>query len=478
VRNTTLAAVLLALLTFPAAAGAQEDEERTPCAATLTVGECFRYEIGEFATDEEVEKVDEETTKATTGAQTASEAVSTAVRDFLPRVGAALILPGVDEDRTGLALRLNRYLGPLSAQIGLDLNKPALYAPLVDSIPESIRAASKERLEGDLEDQDDVTFTLALNLEAWGFGRNLGQYRTEVSDLVTELVEVPDSLTQRLFAELSTTVLLRADAARLRERQSEPECARNLRVDELPLSCFRATFADSLREVLRNTAIPYQEIARIRTRGLRAPAFAALAQLLNNQRQLNGSIKYRHRDDLVGANELTFNGRLEFGGYSLHSLRKDCGGTLTASCLVSTMTEARIRRLSEGGRWWLSADGTWRDEHELALTTDSVAIQEPETFELKLQGGYGRYFGSLREEGTRRPRIDVEVGYVLQREDDVRVRNDRATATLSYTHPFSSTSAGVFGVRWASEPEFLGDVDRNISATLGLTYKLVKDDEK
>jgi hypothetical protein len=385
-RNATLVAVL-ALLALPAAARAQEDEERPLCSTALTVDACFRYEIGELAENEGVEQVDEETTKATTGAQTANEAVSTAIRDFLPRVGAALILPGIDEDRKGLALRLNRYLGPLSAQIGLDLNEPALYAPLVDSIPESIRAASKERLQGELEDQDDVTFTLALNLETGGFGRNLGQYRSEVSNLVTELVAVPDSLRQGLFDALSTTVLLRANAARLRERQSDPECAGDLRVDQLPLTCFRATFADSLRTMMRNTALPYLEIGRVRAAALRAPAFAALAQLLNNQRQLNGSIKYRHRDDLVGPNELTVNGRLELGGYSLNSLRRDCGGTLTARCLVNTMTEERIRSLSDGGRWWASVDGVWRDEHDLALTADSVSILEPEAFELKLQGG-------------------------------------------------------------------------------------------
>jgi hypothetical protein len=466
-----LAAAALAAGVLAGHAAAQGAAPR--CQGTFTVEQCFRFELGEFSG---TEAVSEEVQKATTGAQTANEAVTTAVRDFLPRVGAALLLPGVDEDRTGLALRLNRRLGPVSGQIGVDLNDPVLFAPLVDSIPESIRAASKERLEAELEDQDDVTLSVAFNLESAGWGRSFAPHRGEISNLVRDLTAVPASLQQALFNAIPSAMIVAMEEARLEEKKSLPACDANLQVSEVQLLCLRETFADSVRDVLRGLAVPYREISERRAAALGTPAFAAIAQLLNNQPQINGTVKYRHRDDLVGPNELTFTGRWEMGRYNLNWLRGQCRGSITAACLVNEMTEENLQGLSRGARGWVSVDGTWRDEHELVLAADSVDIREAGAWEVKFQAGYGQYFGAMREEGTRRPRIDFDVGYVLSRED--LLRNDRATASLSYTHPFSSTSAGVFGVRWASKPEFLGDVDRNLSATLGLTYKLVNDDDK
>jgi hypothetical protein len=469
VRRWLLGACAAAACLWAGGAAAQEEPELT-CAGTLTVAECFRAMLGEY-TEGQGEAVDDEVTRATTGAQAETDAVSTAVRDFLPRVAGALLLPGVDEDRKGLSLRLNRQLGAVSLQLGADLNDPTLYGALVEGIPESIRAASTERLESQLEDQDDVTLSVALNLEGTEVGRSLGPHRNEVSRLVSDLADVPEALQADAFATLPRTLILGFAGARLPEKQSEPACAADLRADQVALDCLRPSYADSLRAALSARATANLAIGQRRAAALQAPAFVAIAQLLNNQPQLNGTFTYHHRDDLVGPDEWSFTLRGEMGRYNLNWLRGRCGAGLTADCLLREMTPERLDALAQGARAWFSAEGSLREAYDLALAADSVNLHLDEALELTFKGGYGQYFGRLSEDGTRRPRVDVEVGYVLQRDD--AAHNSRATASLSYTHPFSSTAAGVFGVRWANEAEFLDDVDRNLTATLGVTYKLV-----
>jgi hypothetical protein len=55
-----------------------------------------------------------------------------------------------------------------------------------------------------------------------------------------------------------------------------------------------------------------------------------------------------------------------------------------------------------------------------------------------------------------------------------QLRSNCLVAKTAYTQPLMDALGMVFGVVWANKPEFLDDVQRNPSATIGLTYKLVE----
>ena len=47
------------------------------------------------------------------------------------------------------------------------------------------------------------------------------------------------------------------------------------------------------------------------------------------------------------------------------------------------------------------------------------------------------------------------------------MRNDRFVATATYTFNLAS-----FSLVWANKPEYLGEVDKELSARVGLKFKL------
>ena len=80
--------------------------------------------------------------------------------------------------------------------------------------------------------------------------------------------------------------------------------------------------------------------------------------------------------------------------------------------------------------------------------------------------GYGAYVGIA----DRKVRADVELRY--RRSDNQSVREDRTTATATLTQKLNDQSNATLSIKWASKPEFLGDVDHQWRANLGYSYKI------
>ncbi len=461
-----IAAALVAI-SAPPALGAQAGPT---CPDTVTVGQCLRLSMGEG-------EVGEKTTRATTGADLVSGSVSSAIRDFLPRVAGAVLAPGLEADRGALALRINQRLGFATGQLGVELNEPVLYTPLVDAIPQSLRTASTERLEKELDDQDDVSATFALNLENRRLGRAFAPHRAWAGALVSQIAG--DAGVTNVF-DLGAVNNLDFAGKKRPERRSDEEC-RNANAAQVHLGCFLPAFADSVRQAVRSEAQALLARRELRRAAVAEAGLDAIAMLLNNQPQLNATASYRYRDDLVGPDELKASFRYEHGLVNLNWLRgrlrnrQACQGSET-QCFTRLVNDPRTRdAIARAARLWGEVDLSFRSEYDFISPVDSVALTEERATELRLAAGYGQYFGRL-EDGTRRPRIDVDASFHRQLEGSSRT--DRAVGKIAYTQPISDALAGVFGVTWANKPEYLGDVQRKLTGTLGLTYKLVQPDDK
>lgn len=450
-------------LGIPLAAAPLYGQNGNPCPAFATLNRCF----ADYLDAQSPGAVAELTAKATTGPQVTLPEAETAIRDFLPRVVGALIAPGLEEDREALSFRFNQALGPLTGQFGVELHKPSLHGPLADTLGDGAGA-----IEKGLEDVDDIGFTVALNLESRTIGRRFGPHRNELSAALRELLPTPDVPTEAAFDAIENLLPLMQNAI-LPEQRANETCRASNEANR-PLSCFRPTFADSLRYVLQRGGVALRALRAQRRAALENLGIAGFAQLLGNQPQLNFTFGHRMRADVVGPDEWMGAVRFEWGFRDLNWLRRRCGGGgLTADCITEHLNSRQTREaISRAERLVAELEVTHRPEHDINLATPALSLLEEASTEVQGSVTYGRYFGDVAS-GTRRPRMDASVSFEYQLAGDGR--NDRLLGQVSYTHPVSETLAGVFGLALANKPEFLSEDARQLLATLGFTYKLVGD---
>jgi hypothetical protein len=469
-----------------------EAQSSTRCRSTETLEECYTRILDAATTGRagavvrsESAEIEREVTKSTVGPQTETEALSSAVRDFLPPIAAALLTPGLEADRAALTLRANRTFPFGTVQLGAEFPEPEIFAPLLQAVPQASRDAVRERLEAELDDQDDVSGSVSLNLENRWFGRSLRSHASYVSDALQALLPTFTSVERAVFDSAHRAVTRAAAANIDPARAADPRCrATDLGPSERQFDCFRPAF-QALINIAYESAVEAMVARQARRLNvLDYLKISALSMLVNNQPQLNASVDYRYRDDPVGPDEVTASLRLETGWHNMIGLRNRCRrntnlqaaedsefGRCIASALIhdDRMAEA----IGRGQRFTLKIDLHNRAEYDFVLASEGIAVTEDRSLELDGGLAYGQYFGRLAD-GTRRPRIDGDVSYKHQVEGELR--NDRLVAKIAFTQPLSDQLGAVFGAVWANKPEFVGEVQRRVSATLGLTYKLVQRD--
>lgn len=465
-RTTGLALTLVTATAF------RSLHAQTPvtCGPTLTVTECFSALLGESIAPAAVRTA---LKKATTGAQTTTD-VRSAIHDFVPKVGAALLTPGLSDDRQALELHLNQRSPLGTFQVGVEFPEPKLNAALLAAVPVAQRDAARERLEPRLDDQDDVKATLSLNAETRSLGRGFAQHAAYVG-MAFDSLFAPPTVRDEAAGDALTDMVRLIGAERRAGRLSGTGCDVQPATD-VRMSCFGAEAAQRVVATLREAAAALRDRRAQRAATLEGANFGALPQLLNNQPQLDFAFGYRYRGDLVGPDELTGTLRYEIGSANLNTLRRRCGATtITTACFVGYLTDAGTKEaLARGSRFTLQVDLSWRAAYGVRIPDAGIVVHDDRSAALSGALGYGQYFGALGSNGTRRPRIDLSVAF--ERQIDGALRNDRLVGTAAYTLPIIDEAAGVLGVVWANKPEYVGDVDRRVTARLGLTYKLVKAD--
>lgn len=465
-----LAAGLTAVLGVPAAA-------QTPlCRDTETLQTCRLRAISESQAGALTEDQRNELQREATGPGFADLAAS-AIRDFLPRFAGELLTSEPTSDLTALNLRFNTRSGAdtsgatrLAVQGELTLHQGEVFAGLRDSVSDSAR----ERLAEGLEDGDDASLSLSVNLENARLGRTFGPHRDLIDSFARALVPVDlSNISAKDAADVALEQFwgrLAADSGTLRKPGTE--CRFGLE-SSYELSCLTPAGRLQFESVVRLYAESVRRRQTALTTAIESTGFDRISDLINNQPQLNFTVEYRSRLAVVGPNEWTGRARWEVGGSNMNRLRRFCAALPQLSaleCLRTYTHHGPVRRsLERGERAWVEAVARYRPRYQVALPEDSVSFSTGAARGFGVSAGYGSYLGSIAA-GEERDRLDVHLSYDLAYADDLR--QNRWLAGAFYTLRLSGNASGVVGVAWANRPEFVGGADRRLHANIGLTYKI------
>lgn len=362
------------------------------------------------------------------------------------------------DDGQGFTVDLNHFLGFLdqaSYKLQLVARDAALYAPLREALPEETRDARAGELAESLSRFADTSFVFSYSppfkLKTWSHGRDPDLYRTEFAQLFDAVRRGFTATTSQEFRRLDD------EASQLLGALGEDEPFSQLGTAEAAERARRAYEAAQLARWRVQDEID---------KALAATDFFRFSDLVDNQPQLAISVEQSERSELVGPNALTVKLTYEIGWGNINGLRKKCGsGALEVGCFTDYLDGVKAGQLDAGHRFSISAEYTDQDRYSVELPADDVQLELEDQQRWMASLAYGRYFG----EG-KKTRFDLNWSYEDVSNDPNRTNRHIGTATLSL--PMADGTFFQLGVRYASEPEFRGEVDKELSTRLGLTYKL------
>jgi hypothetical protein len=502
-------ASILALLVALAVSATATAQTPVVCPRDRTVAQCrqlFRHSAGVQATSATVPDssklaagVEQRLNAKAVGLDLPSSDSRSAIRDFLPKFAAAFLQPVTGGDPGDLGVNANLPLNDgtlftlgFTGQVGLVVHKADISSVVLDSIPATLRSAVEPRLRERLEFFDDVSLSGSGNLENRIFGRSMQPHRGEIEGLATEILHPGGNrLDAYDEAGVKFDAFLHSLDARLRdgditavrpEQVSNPNCRVRSAVGapgkpssgDVRLDCLTDAMQDSVEQWISfETTATARWIAGV-TQRVRSSGFLHVAQLLNNQPQVNGTLEYRSRAAVVGANAWTGRVRWESGFANLNGYRRFCASRpelKPADCLQRYTTDRRVAgSLARADRVWAQFDWTRRNAWHVSQPGDSLRLRLNAASTYAVSAGYGGYVSNAADDENR-DRLDVQGKFDIARGDPVRRRN-RFVASADYTRHLADRSTAVLGFTYANRPEFLGDVDHRLRANLGVTYKI------
>ncbi len=464
----------LCFLTVPAAAGAQPQcQDNETAAACINRLSAVPVEAGqaEKQTQAEARK------KTETGDLDPANGLSSSIKDFLPLLRLTGVLGDfTKDDETGvITVALNTpFLGskdPSFQAKALIETKPKLFGPLRQALPADSRADIEKKLL-DVTNRQNVTVQLAYNITNRSLGRSFEQYQTLVDSLfratyakVASIEGRSNALLEAVF-EIVTRPGVDNDvhnpgATLWKDLPAE----KRARVESL-IVAGRATGALKLQSAF---------VESYRKSGL-----DVIGQLINNQPQLHFTWSRALRDEWFGPS--SFSGRVTFEkglGNSLNDLRSSAAGRCdeddgadATGCLDALAAFAsrpsRKAAIKAGTRLAVFAEFTQVDDYSKVIDDYNVNV----AFEKKTGWAAGLDFGRLvgvSDDGTASARVDGSFRY--EKPAHKILSNERLVASLTVTKKVGDISVP-FGLVYANKPEFLKDVDHELSAHVGVKFNL------
>jgi hypothetical protein len=411
-------------------------------------------------------------------------ALTPTIDDFLPRLSAALLAPGLD---TGVVGRLagnfsldNENTGylPLALRIGAEFRRPEVYSAMLDSVAEGRRAAVRERFQAGLGELDDVELTLALNRESRRHGRRFAPHAHELELLGATYPQT--SAATEAFAALAGFVATAINT-------STPEC-QGTSLYELPMSCVQAAKRDSANKLVAAAGTSIVDFERGYRTWAKSTGWDLLPDLLNNQPQLSVHFGWRPRANPVGPESWAARLRYERGYVNLNSARNFCArqtalgnpgldaaGRFTRDCFASFVQSQVTRGVVRAGfRGFVEAELRSEDAFEAPFEeTDSASFTLPGALLLVVSGGIGGFLPGTGEiQGSR-----IDLGFTGERlldSDADRIRSERRlSVSLSLTQRLNQNFSLLSGLVWSDRGEFADKDVTKIRLRLGVRYKLV-----
>ncbi len=404
------------------------------------------------------------------------------LRDVLSRLIAGAGIPGLTDDNGELVFAYNAPKGLFDEGATLSLKATAkegkVYQPLLTAFGEDVRAAKKTALEDRLGDFDDVEFELAVSRLSERWGRDFDFHK----DLFDALwIGAANSRSRDAVAQVGLLKVLNTMCRDTPEffdqtfkELADPNLCKNF--DYIKL---RAALADGVSAMVTAFA---NLVTIAKEKGV-----MDVADLVNNQPQVFFSLKYQDRDgELTGPDQLSAQFKWEKGFRNVNGLRSHCEGRTVADskgrkqpsldcvyeylyCDRSDPTACSDRnRALKAPRISLSAEYVDVDSYAFSPET-GIDLMRDGSESIKAMFGYGRQL-STDADGTGGTRLDFESMYEDVSNDPMK--NSRWINTLTYSQQVANETAASISLVWANKPEFLGEVDEELSARLGLKWTM------
>lgn len=394
--------------------------------------------------------------------------------DFLSRLKIGVTTEGLDDEQA-LAFELTDFLG-LSTEDGYKVRTVARAAKLFDDLSKKLSDENRQKREKSLGDFDDLEVAFSYSPMTDHLGINLASYQSLTDDLFGAVLDRAEAMNSEMAAERRKADLLFADVG------TEVEKARQR--GELDDSHFNGdgefigTFGDipdkalglRFRDAVEQAATIGEKRQSLIVKTLGDSKFFRVADLVANQPQIVVSATRTVRNELVGPEMSTFKFSYEAGFVNVNSLRRSvagCKGELL-DCYTAYLTPERLANAARNQRLTASID--WSRVEDFHLLVDGAQVDADRVDRLTGSLTFGR---NLRydEAGKVLAHVDLEASYE-DWSDDADHQN-RAFAKLTFSQKVSDDISATVGVVWASKPEFRGEVDKDISARVGLTYRFV-----
>lgn len=412
--------------------------------------------------------------------QAVDPATSTVERDGLPSF-ASLFDFGIDSIEAGdeegsFVVKLNETRLPVGA-IGLSatVRKASPSKDLLASVAETSRKALEGGIEAELRDFDDVTYSLQWGLEketgSWRVGRRFDLYTGELEAQITTIVRnnppsVPTELILGVCEERATRALGGDNwGAFTRDQLSA------LMGEEELGRCLRAA---------RSRALGIVELDRS------LDPLHLLGFLVDNQPQLVVTALKHDRDSLVGRDGWEVNVEYAHGLCNLNKVLNGtgCGDDKTGLSLAELEDlegpgNELATKAQKGHKLTFSARYSEKDDLEadraFGTGDDAIALDVllPSATETSAKFQYSRNatwnprtFG----ETTVFPKLHASAEYIDVSDDPKR--KDRLVGQVTYEIPLTEDAALPLSLSYANHAEFLGDVDDELSAHIGLSYSI------
>jgi hypothetical protein len=398
-----------------------------------------------------------------------------ATNDFLPLLRAILDTQGLEQDDGKIGLEWSNPLGlPAAHQNKLTavLARSNVHQPLSDAL----RAASLGDEVGALQDRihegDDITFGFSYSPASQRRGRDPDLHE----DLYSAVLHAANQPDESVALTRAQRVAIERDLGLPRQSAESAETFAQLfaRPEVAGRPDVELKKAEYIQAVESEFRAQFGALAGLQQR-LEQRGFYGMLDLINNQPQLSVTANYRVRDDAVGPDEFNATVSYEVGWYNVNTFRnaaRNCDDE--AKCLSGYLSRPEVvAGVKQSPRLSFSAEYSKRKRLQFALGGSAFTFVEQPQERLKVSANYARYLGGETAMHTR-ARVDASLGYEDFSDDPLRQNRGVATATLTY--PIAAGFYLSLGAVYATKPEFRGEVDSELTARAGFTYKLLREE--
>jgi hypothetical protein len=467
-----------------------------------TLNDCIRATLVQRVRSQVSEALSELVAGQNPGESTELPGAASTINDFLSRLRMSADSGGLgngDGDGEALVFELNDFLGlPVNDGYKFQalLGQPEVFAPLAEAIPEDVRATRVSELEKGLNDFDNVTFVFTYSPMGRSMGRKPSLYLEEREALLAAVMGGMQmrSLTNDVFKSQFDLGAIIQD---LPDEAQQAIADQNLQdPGSLDLSALEPDTATAVREALEKSISALDVRTEALLEALTAAGYFSLTDLISNQPQLYVNAQRTSPNELIGPRKVTGKLTYEHGFVNINRLRRTCRlkaaeDDATAdqekkrlqgflSCFQGFLTPERIAQMQRGDRLALSVEYSDVEDYKVTLpgdtttTDDDVTLDLPADRKLVASLALGRYLTFFKD-GAGSSRIEAESKYEDYGEDPQR--QERWVTTLTFSQKLADQAVFTLGLVYADRPEFRGVVDKEISARVGLSYRLLRKGE-